>query len=126
MFNRNKKRYFKKKNTFYRPWGSYTNLFHGNNFLIKELSIKSKGILSLQKHFHRSEHWVVTQGIPKITLGKKFFLKKSNETIFIPQGVIHRIQNLNKGTVKIMEAQLGSILKETDIIRYEDIYGRVS
>ncbi len=126
MFKRNKKKYFKKKNIFYRPWGSYTNLYNGNNFLIKELNVKSKGVLSLQKHFHRSEHWLITQGVPKITLNKKSFSKKLNETIFIPKGAIHRIQNPYKKTVKIMEAQLGSILKETDIVRYEDIYGRIN
>ena len=80
----------------------------------------------MQKHFHRSEHWLITQGVPKITLNKKSFSKKLNETIFIPKGVIHRVQNPYKKTVKIMEAQLGSILKETDIVRYEDIYGRVN
>ena len=126
MFKKNKSKYLKKKNIFKRPWGSYTNLYNGNNFLIKELNVKPNGVLSLQKHFHRSEHWVVTQGIPKITLNKKSFLKKPYETIFIPKGAIHRIQNQNKKTIKIMEAQLGSILKETDIVRYEDIYGRVN
>ena len=126
MFKKNKSKYFKKKNVFYRPWGSYTNLFYGNNFLIKELNVNSKGVLSLQKHFYRSEHWVITQGTPKITLNKKSFLKKVNETVFIPKGSIHRIQNPNKQTVKIMEAQLGSILRESDIVRYEDIYGRVN
>ena len=126
MYHRNKAKYFSKKNTFYRPWGRYTNLFNGNNFLIKEIHVKSKGILSLQKHFHRSEHWVVTEGMPKITLNKKFFSRKPSETIFIPQGAIHRIQNPNKKPVKIMEAQLGLILKETDIVRYEDIYGRAN
>ena len=126
MFKKHKMKYFKKKNVFHRPWGSYVNLYNGKNFLIKELNVKSKGILSLQKHFHRSEHWVVIQGNPKITLNKKFFSKKPNETIFIPKGAVHRIQNPNKKIVKIMEAQLGSILKETDIVRYEDIYGRVN
>ena len=126
MYNRNKIKYVNKKNIFFRPWGKYTNLFKGNNFLIKELYVKAKGILSLQKHFHRSEHWVVTQGVPKITLNKKKFLKKPRETIFIPQGAIHRIQNPNKKPVKIMEAQIGSILKETDIVRYEDVYGRAN
>tara|TARA_B100001093_G_scaffold492926_1_gene534545 strand:+ start:390 stop:1592 length:1203 start_codon:yes stop_codon:yes gene_type:complete len=126
MFFKNKKKYFNKKNIFYRPWGSYINLYSGYNFLIKELIVKPKGILSLQKHFHRSEHWVITKGKPKITLNKKFFLKKPNETIFIPKGAIHRIQNPGRTTVKIMEVQLGSVLKETDIIRYEDIYGRIN
>ena len=126
MFHKNKIKYFKKKNVFYRPWGSYTNLYSGKNFLIKEIIVKPKGILSLQKHYHRSEHWVVTKGEPKITLNKKYFIKKNNETIFIPKGSIHRIQNTSSKTVKIMEAQLGLILKETDIIRYEDVYGRAN
>ena len=126
MYNRNKTRYFNKKNTHYRPWGRYTNLFNGKNFLIKELYVNTKGILSLQKHYHRSEHWVVIQGNPKITLNKKYFSLKPKETIFIPQGAIHRIENPNKKPVKIMEAQLGMILKESDIVRYKDIYGRVN
>ena len=126
MFKKNMLKYYKKKNVYHRPWGSYTNLYKGNNFLIKELVVKSKGVLSLQKHYYRSEHWVVTQGIPKITLNKKFFFKKSNESIFIPKGAIHRIQNPSKKVVKIMEAQLGTILKENDIVRYQDIYGRAN
>ncbi len=126
MYHRNKTEYFNKKNIFFRPWGRYTNLFSGSNFLIKEIYVKPKGILSLQKHFHRSEHWVITKGKPKITLNRKSFSKKVSETIFIPKGAIHRIQNPNKKPVKIMEAQLGSILKETDIVRYEDVYGRVN
>ena len=68
----------------------------------------------------------MTEGIPKITLNKKLFFKKPGESIFIPQGAVHRIQNTNKKPVKIMEAQLGSILKETDIVRYKDVYGRAN
>ena len=124
MYGKNKKKYFNKKNVFHRPWGSYVNLFNGKEFLIKELYVKSKGILSLQKHHHRSEHWVVTQGRPKITLNKKYFTMKPDETIFIPLGSVHRIENPYKKPVKIIEAQVGSILKETDIVRYQDIYGR--
>jgi mannose-6-phosphate isomerase-like protein (cupin superfamily) len=126
MYDRNKKYYIKKKNIFYRPWGKYTNLFNGKDFLIKEIYVKPKGVLSLQKHFHRSEHWFITQGFPKITLDKKIIIKKPNETIFIPLGSIHRIENPNKKIIKIIEAQIGSILKETDIVRYQDIYGRVN
>ena len=125
MYGRNKRKYFNKKNVFYRPWGSYVNLFRGKNFLIKEITVKSKGILSLQKHHHRAEHWVVTQGNPKITLNKKKYRMKPNETIFIPLGSVHRIENPYKKPVKIIEAQIGSILKETDIVRYQDVYGRV-
>ncbi len=125
IFNKNKSKYFKKKNVFYRPWGSYTNLFKGKNFLVKELNVKSKGILSLQKHHHRSEHWLITQGKPLITLNKKKISKSVNQSIYIPKGAIHRIENPFKINVKILEIQKGSILKETDIVRYQDIYGRV-
>ena len=125
IFNKNKSKYFKKKNVFYRPWGSYINLFRGKNFLVKELNVKSKGILSLQKHHHRSEHWLITQGKPLITLNKKKISKSVNQSIYIPKGAIHRIENPFKINVKILEIQKGSILKETDIVRYQDIYGRV-
>ena len=125
MYGRNKRQYFNKKNVFHRPWGSYVNLFNGKEFLIKELHVKPKGKLSLQKHFHRSEHWVVNQGRPRITLNKKSFIMKANETIFIPLGAIHRIENPFKKSVKIIEAQVGSILKETDIFRFQDVYGRI-
>jgi len=125
MYGKNKRHYFKKKNVFYRPWGSYVNLFNGREFLIKELYIKPKGILSLQKHHHRAEYWVVTQGKPKITLNKKYFTMNPAETIFIPLGAVHRIENPYKIPVRIIEAQVGSILRESDIIRYQDIYGRV-
>ena len=125
MYGKTKQRYFKKKNVFYRPWGRYVNLFNGKGFLIKELYVKPKGILSLQKHHHRAEHWVVTHGKPKITLNNKSFIKKPDDTIYIPLGSKHRIENPYKKPVKIIEAQIGSILKETDIVRYKDIYGRV-
>jgi len=126
IFNKFKKKYKKKKNIYLRPWGNYTNLYSGKNFLIKELLVKSKGILSLQKHFHRSEHWLVTQGNPKITLNKKKFTLKPGENIYIPLGSIHRIENPGRKSVKIIEAQIGSNLKETDIVRYHDVYGRIN
>ena len=114
-----------KKNTFYRPWGFYKNYFRGDQFLLKELTIKCKSSISLQKHHYRSEFWTITSGRPKITLGKKVFFKNVNDNVFIPKGSIHRIENVYKKPVKIVEAQLGNILKETDIVRYKDIYGRV-
>jgi len=125
MYDRNKNKYYKKKNVYYRPWGKYVNLFEGKKFLIKELFVKPKGILSLQKHHHRAEHWFVAQGNPRITLNKDSFLMKKNDHIFIPLGSIHRIQNLGKKLVKIIEAQVGSVLKETDIVRFQDVYGRI-
>ena len=125
IFNRDKAKYFKKKNVYYRPWGRYVNLFEGKGFLVKELYIKSKSSISLQKHHHRSEHWLVTQGKPIITINKDKFNKKASDSVFIPQGSIHRIDNPYKKPVKILEIQTGSILKETDIVRYEDLYGRI-
>jgi len=125
MYDKNKKKYYKKKNVYYRPWGRYVNLFEGKGFLIKELFVKPKGILSLQKHYHRAEHWLVTKGRPKITLNKEKFSKKPNDSIFIPLGAVHRIENPSNKPVKIIEVQVGSILKENDIVRYEDIYGRI-
>ena len=116
---------FTKKNTFYRPWGFYKNIFKGEKFLLKELSINGKSSISLQKHHHRSEYWTVTGGRPRITVGKKVFFKDIDESIFIPKGSVHRIENIYKKPVKIIEAQLGTILKENDIVRYQDIYGRI-
>jgi len=126
IFQRDKSKYYKKKNIFYRPWGKYINLYSGKGFLVKELVVNPKSSISLQKHHHRSEHWTVTSGRPKITINKKKFFKNTNETAFIPKGAIHRIENPFKKVVKIIEVQTGPILKETDIIRFEDIYGRVN
>ena len=126
IFLKNKSQYFKKSNVFHRPWGHYTNLFNGEGFLIKELIINPKSSISLQKHRHRSEHWTIISGKPKITINKRNFFKEADDTAFIPRGAIHRIENIFKKPVKIMEAQTGDILKETDIIRYKDIYGRVN
>ena len=125
IYKRDKNKYFKKKNIFYRPWGRYVNLFEGKNFLVKELTVNSKSSISLQKHQHRSEHWMITQGNPKITINKQKFFKKPEESVFIPTGAIHRIENNFKKPVKIIEIQTGSILRESDITRYKDVYGRV-
>ena len=125
IYKRDKAKYLKKKNIYYRPWGSYVNLFKGQNFLVKELTVNSKSSISLQKHYHRSEHWRITQGKPKITIDKKKFFKKENEFVFIPTGSVHRIENLYKKPVKIIEIQTGPIIKESDIVRFQDIYGRI-
>ena len=125
IFKKHKSKYFKKKNVYYRPWGRYVNLFEGKNFLVKELTVNSKSSISLQKHNYRSEHWMISEGKPKITVNKNKFFKKENETVFIPAGAVHRIENYYKKTVKIIEVQIGSILRESDIIRYQDVYGRI-
>ena len=125
IYKRDKAKYFKKKNVYYRPWGRYVNLFEGKNFLVKELTVNSKSSISLQKHLHRSEHWMITHGKPKITINKQKFYKIPEESVFIPTGAIHRIENHFKKPVKIIEVQTGPILKETDIVRFQDIYGRI-
>ncbi len=126
IYKKNKAKYFKKKNVYHRPWGKYVNLFEGKGFLIKELTVNSKSSISLQKHHYRSEHWMITQGKPKITINKQKFFKKPNESVFIPTGAIHRIENYFKKPVKIIEVQTGPVLKETDIVRFQDIYGRIN
>jgi len=112
------------KNTFFRPWGKYINLFKGKNFLLKELVINSKSSISLQKHIHRAEKWTVVSGKCKVTVNNKKFIIKEADSVFVPRGIVHRIENLYNVPVIIAEVQMGSILKETDIIRYHDQYGR--
>jgi len=115
-----------RKNTFHRPWGKYINLYSGKGFLLKELIVNPKSAISLQKHNYRSERWTVISGKPKITINKNKFFKNPNDTAFIPKGAVHRIENPFDKPVQIIEVQTGSILKETDIVRYKDIYGRVN
>ena len=88
-------------------------------------TVNPKSSISLQKHNHRSEHWMITQGKPKITINKNKFFKNPNDSVFIPVKAVHRIENYFNKAVKIIEVQTGSILKETDIIRYKDVYGRI-
>ena len=125
LFKNNRFKYYNNKNLYSRPWGTYRNLFKGKNFLIKELIVKKNGCLSLQKHKHREEHWLVFEGKPEITLNNKTITSKIGDLIYIPKGAIHRINNKYKKPVKIIEAQIGNILKESDIVRLEDIYGRI-
>ena len=126
FFKKHKSKSNMKKNTFYRPWGKYINLYSGKGFLLKELIINPKSSISLQKHNYRSERWTIISGKPKITINRKKFFKNPNETAFIPKGAVHRIENPFNKPVQILEVQTGSILKESDIVRYKDIYGRAN
>ena len=108
----------------FRPWGSYDSIDNGERFQVKRLSVKPGGVLSLQMHHHRAEHWIVVQGTARITCDEKTFLLSENESTYIPIGSKHRIENPGKVALHIVEVQSGSYLGEDDIVRFEDNYGR--
>ena len=108
----------------FRPWGSYDSIDNGERFQVKRLSVKPGGVLSLQMHHHRAEHWIVVQGTARITCNDKTFLLSENESTYIPIGATHRIENPGKVTLHVVEVQSGSYLGEDDIVRFEDNYGR--
>ena len=108
----------------FRPWGSYDSIDSGERFQVKRLSVKPGGVLSLQMHHHRAEHWIVVQGTARITRNDETFLLAENESTFIPVGATHRIENPGKVALHIIEVQSGSYLGEDDIVRFEDNYGR--
>ena len=112
------------QNLFYKPWGHYETFINTNNYLVKKLTIKPKHRLSLQFHKFRSEHWVIVDGIAKITKGKSKKILKANESTYIPKGVIHCIENIGKKNLEIIEVQMGNVLKESDIVRLDDPYKR--
>ena len=108
----------------FRPWGSYDSIDNGERFQVKRLSVKPGGVLSLQMHHHRAEHWIVVQGTARITCNDRTFLLSENESTYIPIGATHRIENPGKMALHIVEVQSGSYLGEDDIVRFEDNYGR--
>ena len=110
--------------TVHRPWGSYTVLLESALYKLKKISVKPSAKLSLQKHFHRSEHWIVTSGTALVTVGDKETLLRANESTYIPVGFVHRLENPGLIPLVIIEAQVGEYLKEDDIVRFEDIYNR--
>ncbi|HEY4881725.1 MAG TPA: mannose-1-phosphate guanylyltransferase/mannose-6-phosphate isomerase [Steroidobacteraceae bacterium] len=108
----------------FRPWGSYDSIDTGDRFQVKRLVVNPGGVLSLQMHHHRAEHWVVVSGTASITRGDETFLLEENQSTYIPIGVRHRIENPGRIPLHIIEVQSGSYLGEDDITRYEDRYGR--
>jgi mannose-1-phosphate guanylyltransferase/mannose-6-phosphate isomerase len=108
----------------FRPWGSYDSVDAGPRFQVKRLTVKPGAKLSLQKHAHRAEHWVVVKGTARITRDDEVFLLSENESTFIPVGAVHRIENPGTEPLQIIEVQSGSYLGEDDIVRIEDTYGR--
>jgi mannose-1-phosphate guanylyltransferase/mannose-6-phosphate isomerase len=108
----------------YRPWGWYDSIDKGNRFQVKRICVSPGARLSLQKHFHRAEHWVVVSGVAKITNGDKVEELRENQSTYIPVGTVHRLENPSKLPLEMIEVQSGSYLGEDDIERFEDSYGR--
>ncbi len=111
-------------NRMYRPWGWYQRIDIGPRFQAKRIHVVPGGRLSLQKHFHRAEHWVVIQGVAEVTVDKDVSLVRENEAIHLPLGCVHRMVNPGKIPLEIVEVQIGSYTGEDDIVRIEDVYGR--
>jgi mannose-1-phosphate guanylyltransferase/mannose-6-phosphate isomerase len=110
--------------TTYRPWGSYTILEEGERYKIKRIVVNPQARLSLQKHYHRSEHWVVIRGAAKVTIGDNEITIHENESVYVPKSTLHRLENPGKVPLEIIEVQNGEYVGEDDIVRVDDMYGR--
>ena len=110
--------------TVHRPWGSYTVLEDGDDCKVKRLTVKPGGVLSLQKHFRRSEHWTVVSGTAKVRVGAQEFLLERNQSTYIPVDTLHRLENPTEHDLHLIEVQCGDYFGEDDIVRLEDKYGR--
>ena len=108
----------------HRPWGSFECLSRGDRFQVKRIHVRPGGALSLQSHAHRAEHWVVVEGRAQVTLGADTRILEPNESIYVPQGARHRLENPGADPVILIEVQTGDYLGEDDIIRYDDVYAR--
>jgi mannose-1-phosphate guanylyltransferase/mannose-6-phosphate isomerase len=108
----------------HRPWGSYQTMDLGDRFRVKRIMVRPGKKLSLQKHHHRAEHWIVVRGTAEVTRDQEVVLLRENESIFMPLGCVHRLANPGKIPVEIIEVQTGSYLEEDDIIRFDDDFGR--
>lgn len=110
----------------YRPWGKYDSIDHGDRYQVKRITVKPGAKLSVQMHNHRAEHWIVVSGSAKVTNGEETFLLSENESTYIPVGVVHALENPGKVELELIEVQSGSYLGEDDIVRFKDVYGRVT
>ncbi len=110
--------------TAYRPWGGYSSILSGERFQVKRLFVNPGKRLSLQKHHHRAEHWIVVSGTAEVTIDGKVTMLSENELIYLPLGCTHRLANPGKILLQLIEVQTGSYLGEDDIIRIEDEFGR--
>ncbi|GAC28226.1 mannose-1-phosphate guanylyltransferase/mannose-6-phosphate isomerase [Brumicola pallidula] len=109
----------------FRPWGSYDSIDNGTRYQVKRISVKPGEKLSVQMHHHRAEHWIVVSGSANVTVGEKTLLVTENESVYIPIGEIHALENPGKILLELIEVQSGSYLGEDDIVRFSDRYGRV-
>ncbi len=109
----------------YRPWGKYDSVDHSDRYQVKRITVNPGAKLSLQMHHHRAEHWVVVSGTAMVTNGDESFVLSENESTYIPVGAVHSLENPGKVPLEIIEIQSGSYLGEDDIVRFEDLYGRV-
>ncbi|MDB5648677.1 MAG: mannose-phosphate guanylyltransferase/mannose-6-phosphate isomerase [Hyphomicrobiales bacterium] len=109
----------------YRPWGYYQSIDTGARYQVKRIVVKPDGRLSLQKHYHRAEHWIVVRGTAEVTVDAEVRLVHENESIYLPIGCVHRLVNPGKIDLELIEVQTGSYLGEDDIIRMEDVYNRL-
>jgi mannose-1-phosphate guanylyltransferase/mannose-6-phosphate isomerase len=109
----------------FRPWGSYETIALGERFQVKRIVVKPGQKLSLQMHHHRAEHWIVVKGTARVTCGEKEFLLHEDQSTYIPLGTRHRLDNPGKVPLELIEVQSGSYLGEDDIVRFDDVYGRV-
>ena len=108
----------------HRPWGYFESIASGNRFQVKRIVVHPGAALCLQSHFHRSEHWIVVHGTARVTVDETVQLLTENQSIYIPLGSVHRLENPGKVPMVLIEVQTGSYLGEDDIIRYEDVYSR--
>jgi len=108
----------------FRPWGSFDSVDHGVNYQVKRITVNPGAKLSLQRHQHRAEHWVVVEGTAAVHLDGDEHLLNANESIFIPKQSVHSLANYTKAPLHLIEVQSGSYLGEDDIERLEDLYGR--
>ncbi|WP_424810645.1 mannose-1-phosphate guanylyltransferase/mannose-6-phosphate isomerase [Roseococcus sp. YIM B11640] len=108
----------------YRPWGHYEGMIQGNRFQVKQIVVKPGGKLSLQKHHHRAEHWVVVSGTARVQRDDESILLSENQSVYLPLGCTHRMENPGMIPLVLIEVQVGSYLGEDDIVRFEDTYGR--
>jgi mannose-1-phosphate guanylyltransferase/mannose-6-phosphate isomerase len=125
MLNAEGRREASDHTTTYRPWGSYTVLEDGIRYKIKRIVVNEGERLSLQMHHHRSEHWVVIKGTAKVNIGQETKFVHENESVYIPKSTLHRLENPGRVPLEMIEVQNGEYVEEDDIVRLDDVYGRV-